>query len=223
MADVTWSLAAGSIGWVIGPSGSGKSRLLRLVNRLDDADAGSVEVFGQAVNEWTPRELRCDVGWVPQAPTLSAGTARYNIEQSCRLGVISQAQLDSRIDEACAVAGVTDAMAKKMTTVLSGGERYRVGLARALVLHPRLLILDEPTGSLDGAGGAALLQALRAWRADHDATLLIVTHRLGDVRALGGELLMLEHGRVVESGSVEELLAGDRGERIRALLAGDAS
>jgi len=221
LTGISWALDQRAVAAVIGPSGSGKSRLLRLLNRLDEPTGGQVRMLGRALDEWVPRELRAAVGWVPQRPALSAGTGRDNLELPRRLGLVDAETFGERCERAVEVAGASEQMLARSVTKLSGGERQRIAVARALVLSPRVLLLDEPTSSLDGAGAAALLARLRAWAADAGATLVVVTHRLVDVRALAGELLMLDGGRVVRSGNAEQLLDGADGDRIRALMAGD--
>ncbi len=213
LSGISWRLSEGAVGVLVGPSGSGKTRLLRMLNRLDEPSAGVVSVFGRPLDRWEPRELRTTVGWVPQSPALSAGTARHNLTLPVRLGVVSEEQFRDRVEAARGVAGLTDAVLDRTVSKLSGGERQRVAIARALVLAPRLLLMDEPTAGLDGAAAAAMLAALLEWRAAAAATLVVVTHRLADVRALDGELLMLEGGCAVTEGVDDD--------RLRALLAGE--
>lgn len=218
---VSWSVPEAGVGVVIGPSGSGKSRLVRLLNRLDDPSAGDVRVLGRSVRAWDVRELRLRAGWVPQAPALGNGTVGESFAVPVEIGSLTAADLARRQAPAMEVAGLGAELAGRDVASLSGGERHRVAIARALVLEPALLVLDEPTGSLDGAAGRALLARLREWAKERGAALVVVTHRLADVRALGGRLLMLAGGRVAHAGAAAELLASDAGEHIRALMAGE--
>lgn len=218
---VSWSVAEADVGVVIGPSGSGKSRLVRLLNRLDDPTAGEVWVLGRPASTWDVRELRLQVGWVPQSPALSAGVVRDSLNVPVEVGSLSAADLEERQEPAMEVAGLDAGLMGREVASLSGGERHRVAIARALVLEPSLLVLDEPTGSLDGAAGRALLLRLREWAKGSGTSLVVVTHRLSDVRALGGSLLMLAGGRVAHSGGAADLLSSEAGDQIRALMAGD--
>lgn len=220
---VSWSVPEADVGVIIGPSGSGKSRLVRLVNRLDDPTAGEVQVLGRPVSAWDVRELRLRAGWVPQAPALANGAVRASFAVPVEIGALSAAALDDRLPAAMEVAGLDVGLLGRDLASLSGGERHRVAIARALVLEPSLLVLDEPTGSLDGAAGRALLARLRDSAKERGAALVVVTHRLADVRALGGSLLMLAGGRVAHAGAAAELLASEAGDRIRALMAGEES
>ena len=221
LSEVSWSLPTGCAAAVVGPSGSGKSRLLRLFNRLDEASGGRLEVLGTPVRDWAPAALRRAVGWVPQQPALCAGTARAALEVALRAGALDPPAFAARLPGALALAGLPESLLARECAALSGGERQRVAIARALVAEPALLLLDEPTSSLDGATASALLARLCQWRTRTGATLVVVTHRLADVRAIGGQVLALEAGRVVERGDAETLLAGASGERLRALLAGN--
>jgi ABC-type methionine transport system ATPase subunit len=219
LSGVDWQVDAGGVGVVIGHSGSGKSRMLRLLNRLDEATGGEVELFGQPVADWSPGELRRRVGWVPQRPALGAAGARAAFEIPVELGVVGAGELAERRDRVLAVAGIDDRLLDRSVAALSGGERLRIGLARALLLEPELLLLDEPTSALDGARGAAVLTAVLDWAGERGATLVVATHRIEDVRRLGGELLVLTDGRVDRSGSTAELIDEPA---VRELLTGRA-
>lgn len=222
VAGVTWRVPAGGVGVIVGPSGSGKSRLLRLLNRLDEPAAGHVSVLGRPIADWPPRALRRAVGWVPQRPVLSEGTARDQLALPARLGVVAAGDAAARARDAARIAGVADELLARPVSVLSGGERTRVAIARALVLDPRVLALDEPTSGLDGASAAALLARLDQWRRTRGAALVVVTHRLADVRALGGQLLLVDGGGVALAGDTAAVLESAGGARLRALLAGDS-
>lgn len=218
---VSWSLPEAGVGVVIGPSGSGKSRLVRLLNRLDEPTAGEVDVLGRPVSAWDVRELRLAAGWVPQSPALNTGAVRDSFAVLVEIGSLSVPDLDERLPGAMAVTGVGEDLLGREVASLSGGERHRVAIARALLLEPSLVVLDEPTGSLDGAAGRALLLRLREWAGERRAALVVVTHRLADVRTLGGRLLMLAGGRVAHAGDAAELLASQAGDHIRRLMAGE--
>ncbi len=203
---VNWSLDQ-PVGVIVGPSGSGKSRLLRLVARLDEASDGELEVLGRAIGDWPVGELRRRVGWVPQRPALGDGLAGDALATPVDLGVITAGELAERRDEALRVADLEPAALQREVSALSGGERLRVALARALLLEPAMLLLDEPTSALDGARGAAVIDRLLAWTRERGITLLVVTHRIEDARRLGGQMLVLDGGRVDCAGDTAELLS----------------
>jgi ABC-type methionine transport system ATPase subunit len=222
---IDWELVAGERGLIIGPSGSGKSRLLRAINRLDEPCGGVIEILGRPQADWPVGELRRRVGWVGQKPALTAGTGRRCLEVAGDVGRISESELAGAMEEALAIAGVAADVADRPAPQLSGGERHRLAIARALLLKPRILLLDEPSGALDGAGAAGLLRRLMEWQDQAGATLIVVTHRIEDTRLLGGQMLVLDRGRVRRSGKTTELLAdpgGAGGYDVRELLTGAA-
>lgn len=203
---IDWTFG-GPVGVVIGPSGSGKSRLLRLLARLDEASSGELRILGRSITDWPVGELRRRVGWVPQRPALGDGPAADALAAPVDLGVITAGELAERRDECLRVAHLEPSTLDRPVSALSGGERLRVALARALLLRPALLLLDEPTSALDGARGAAVIDGLLEWAREHDTAVVIVTHRIEDARRLGGEMLVLADGRVDCSGDTDELVA----------------
>lgn len=220
LRGVDWSVDAASVAIVVGPSGSGKSRLLRVLNRLDEPAAGSVEVLGKALDDWSVGELRRAVGWVPQRPAIAAGTAGAAIELLVRLNLVTARELADRLPRALATARLDESVLDRDAAAISGGERHRVALARALVLEPRILLLDEPSAALDGATAAAVLEALAAWADERGATLIVATHRIEDVNTLGGDMLVLDGGVVVRAGPSRELLADSADYDVHHLLTG---
>jgi ABC-type methionine transport system ATPase subunit len=195
---ISLALEAGAIIAIVGASGSGKSHLLRVVNRLTEASGGSIAVLGRPIEAWSPQDLRRRVGWVPQRPVLSAGSAAEIVDTAARLGIVGAAELARRRGPALEVAGIDAALERRALEQLSGGERQRVAIARALVCDPDVLLLDEPTSSLDGDAAARLLERLLAWAEQRGCALAVVTHRLEDVETLGGGLAVIEAGRVVD-------------------------
>ncbi len=187
LRDVTLSIRSGSTA-LLGPSGSGKSTLLRLLNRLADPDEGVVRFHGTNVCELDPLELRRRVGLVPQLPAPVAGSVADNVcfgprlhgEQIDPEGPVRQAGLDSTFLE-------------RDASRLSVGEQQRVMLARALALEPEVLLLDEPTASLDSAATAAVEDALRNLQG---VSLVLVTHDRAQAERLAERTVELHAGRV---------------------------
>jgi putative ABC transport system ATP-binding protein len=177
LRDVSFRIEAGELVALTGASGSGKSTLLNLVGALDRPDAGSISVGGQRLDALErPAEYRAaTIGFVFQRhdllPTL---TAAENV-QVPMFGRRSRGEREARSRELLAEVGLAD-RADARPGVLSGGERQRVAIARALANEPRLILADEPTGSLDSATGSQVLELLEQLRAQRGTTILLVTN-----------------------------------------------
>jgi len=195
---------------IVGPSGAGKSSLLALIERLYDADAGSVRVLGRDVRDWPLNELRAVLGHVEQEAPVMAGTLRSNVVYA------RPEATDDEIADALGRANLTDFVAglpDGLATVvgdggvtLSGGERQRLALARMLLKRPRILLLDEVTSQMDGRSERLLKEALD--QVAQECTIVVVAHRLSTVRD-ADDIVVLEAGRVRAHGTHEELLDAD--------------
>jgi ABC-type multidrug transport system fused ATPase/permease subunit len=161
----------GQITGLLGPSGTGKSTLLRALVRLIEIDAGSIALDGTDIRELDARRLRCRVGLVAQTPVMLPGSVADNL----RYGLDGLS--DGALHGALADADLDDSFAGRVAADLSGGERARVALARALTRGPRLLLLDEPTAALDSDTAAHIGATLRRLR-DQGLGVCITTHDL---------------------------------------------
>jgi len=189
LRDVTLSISPGSTA-LLGPSGSGKSTLLRLLNRLADPDDGTVRFHGTDVRELDPLELRRRVGLVPQLPAPVPGTVRENVLFGPRL---EGREVDP--ERPVELAGLDRSFLDRDASRLSVGEQQRVMLARTLALEPEVLLLDEPTASLDAAATEAVENALRNLR---DVSLVLVTHDAQQADRLTERTIRLREGRVTQ-------------------------
>lgn len=189
---------AGGSTAVVGASGSGKTTVLRLLNRLQDPSSGRVLLDGQPLTEIDVLALRRRVGLVPQQPVLLAGTGRDELR-------IARPDLpENRVAELLSWVGLPPSFADRRTSALSGGEAQRLCLARALAVEPEVLLLDEPTSALDGVTVALIAGLARDHVAD-GGTLVLVSHDLAVVRTLADRVLVLDQGRLVASGAPEEI------------------
>lgn len=157
---------------VVGPSGSGKSSLLRLLNRLADPDSGRILYRGSPIAELDVLDLRREVMLVPQLPALVPGTVADNLSYAAK--VARHGSIDS--GRALIDAGLDDSYEGRDTGKLSVGEQQRVMLARALAVEPSVLLLDEPTSALDPTATATVERALSRLRRRGDLSLVVVTH-----------------------------------------------
>jgi putative ABC transport system ATP-binding protein len=200
LRDLTASLPEGA-SCVAGPSGSGKSSLLRLLNRLADPKSGRVIYRGRDVSEPDVLELRREVCLVPQLPALIVGTVADNIRYAARLW-----DLDADVPRLLDFAGLDASYAERDASRLSVGEQQRVMLARALALEPDVLLLDEPTSALDEEARGAVEATLVDLRERVDASIVLVTHDLEQARRMSDWVLRLDRGRAVQQGPAHELL-----------------
>ena len=208
ISEVSFRAAPGTTVALVGPSGAGKTTLVRLALRLIDPQSGGVSIDGVDLRALKMAALRRAVALVPQDVALFNDTLEANIafgrpdaSPAEVLAAAEAAELSGFIE------GLPDGMETKVGErglKLSGGERQRVGLARALLADPRVLILDEATSALDSRTEAAIQDTLR--RARKGRTTLVVAHRLSTI-ADADEILVLKRGRVVERGTHEALLA----------------
>src|ERR1051325_3823005 len=180
LSDLHLQVPSGEFLALMGPSGSGKSTLLNLLGGLDRPTQGTVSIGGERVDQLSDRELAAwrarHVGFVFQLynlmPTL---TAERNVELPLLLTHLSKADRKKHVETALGIVGLSHRL-KHFPRTLSGGEQQRVGIARAIVTDPTLLLCDEPTGDLDRKSGDEILDLLQALNREHKKTIIMVTH-----------------------------------------------
>lgn len=200
-------IARGDIFGLIGKSGAGKSTLLRLINLLEQPDAGSVKVAGRELTSLGRSELRAarqKIGMIFQQFNLLQNATVYdNVAFPLRIhGRHTRAEIDARVRECLALVGLSDKL-ERYPAVLSGGQKQRVAIARALAPRPEVLLCDEPSSALDAETTRSLLQTLRAINRDLGVTIVIVTHELSVVDQLCSHAAVLEHGHLIEQFAVD--------------------
>ena len=218
LRDVSLAVPRGAALTVVGPSGSGKSSLLRCFNRLEEPTTGSVGFHGRDVRSLDPLALRRQVALVAQTPVLFEGSVRDNLRThppEARVD-LSERRLHATLGEVGLDADFLD----RDGGTLSGGEKQRVALARALLADPEVLLLDEPTSALDPPNAARVIETVSALRAARSLTVVAVTHQPELVRRLGGRLLYLVRGAVQAEEAVDAGAGGLSDSRLRAFLAG---
>ncbi len=180
LLGLSLEVPAGDFLALMGPSGSGKTTLLNLIGGLDRPSEGTVEVAGERIDQASGRQLARwrarHVGFVFQFyHLLPVLTAERNVEIPLLLTHLSRRERREHVQTALSVVGLTD-RAKHYPRQLSGGQEQRVGIARAIVSDPTLLLCDEPTGDLDRKSGDEILDLLQALNEDHGKTIIMVTH-----------------------------------------------
>ena len=187
---------------IVGPSGAGKSTVLRLLDRLSDADTGTVRFRGEDTRDLDPLRLRREVALVPQLPVLLEGTVADNLRFAAGL---SGAEPD--IGRLLGLGGLDESFADRDVERLSVGEQQRAMIARALATEPDVLLLDEPTSALDEEARDAVERTVAELRERVGASVVLVTHDPAQARRLADWVVRLEDGRLVREGPAMELLA----------------
>lgn len=192
--DVSFTIARGDALTLVGPSGSGKSSLLRCLNRLVEPTSGTVRFDGVDIRSLDPRRLRGRVALVMQTPVLFEGTVRDNlrVRPADAPGDFGEHRLGATLRE----VGLAPDLLDRDASTLSGGEKQRVTIARALLRDPQALLLDEPTSALDPPSALLVGETISRLRAARGLSIVAVTHQPDLVRRLGGALLYLVTGRV---------------------------
>jgi ABC-type cobalamin/Fe3+-siderophores transport system ATPase subunit len=201
--DVTFEVRTSEVLAIVGPSGSGKSSLLRLLNRLDEPTSGTVYLEGTDYRQIAPRELRRKLGLVNQRPFLFPGT----VEQNLQFGPLQRGESLSKdsVDELLGQVGLRGYSSRNVAN-LSGGEAQRVSVARTLANSPLVLLLDEPTSALDQTSKLEVESTIQTIVRDQGLTCILVTHDTAQAARLAGCAIVLEAGRVVRNGPTNEVL-----------------
>lgn len=210
-------IAAGETLCIVGPTGAGKTTLLRLLTGLESPDQGEVQ-FAQS--RWGRQVPAADVlrsiVLVPQRPIMLARSVRANVEYGLRLRNVASSERSRQMLKRLGLERLSGQSAR----TLSGGQIQLVALARALVLEPKVLLLDEPTANLDPAYVRLIEDVLREFRSEHQTTFVWATHNLGQVQRVADRACLLLDGRIVETAPVEPFFKNPRDPRTRAFVEG---
>jgi energy-coupling factor transport system ATP-binding protein len=214
LRDVDWTATDGEFAVIAGPSGSGKSTLLRCLNGLvphlsGGVFGGSAVVAGHDITKYGPRTLSRVTGFVFQEPDGQsvAGTVEDEIAFSMEQLGVAPSIMRTRVEEMLDLLGVAQ-LRRRAVTTLSGGERQRVAIAAAMALHPKLLVLDEPTSQLDPWGADDVINALARFNTDLNITVVIAEHRLERLLPVLDSLTWIADGRITTSGALVDVVPG---------------
>ena len=218
--DLDLDVADGETVALIGPSGCGKTTTLRMVNRLLEPDAGSIEVLGEDVRVADPAELRRGIGYVIQEVGLFAHyTVAENVAIVPELLGWRRERSTARVRELLKLVGLpADEYAARYPRQLSGGQRQRVGIARALAADPSLVLLDEPFGALDAITRETLQDEFLSLSRRLGKSLLLVTHDVFEAVRLAHRIVVMKEGRVVQNAPPSELVRKPADEFVESML-----
>ena len=223
LSDISLSVGKGDVFGIVGHSGAGKSTLLRCLNGLEGYSEGSVKVKGREVkdlNDVELKQLRRDMGMIFQNFNLmNRKNVFENIMFPLKVWGTPKAEAEARANELLELVGLSAKRDEKVRN-LSGGQKQRVGIARALALNPEILLCDEATSALDPKTTISILELLMDINRKLNVTIIAVTHQMEVVKMICNKVIILDGGRVVDSGDTDKLFLAP-GPELRKLITDD--
>lgn len=204
--NISYSFEKNKIYSIIGPSGGGKSSFLRLLNRLDEPTSGEIIFHGSSVSDQIPEIIRKKIGFLFQTPYLFPDTVKDNLLYA------KSSLTNERINKILDQVQIEQKMIDSKVSTLSVGQCQRVALGRLLATEPEVLLLDEPTSSLDPSYTEAIEQTIFEIVNKSDLTVIVVTHHPDQALRLNGETLLLVEGKLVETGPAEQIINDPQSE-----------
>jgi len=198
--DVDLSINEGEFITILGSSGSGKTTLLKMTNRLYDPDSGSITLFGENIRDVDVVQVRRRIGYViQQVGLLPHFTIAQNIGIVPKLLKWDKERIEGRVRELLSLVGLEpDDFMRRYPSQLSGGQQQRIGLARALAVDPKIMLLDEPFGAIDAINRLNLQDELKRLHGGLRKTFLFVTHDINEALKLGTRVIVMNEGRVCQ-------------------------
>lgn len=219
---VSLDVAAGEICGIVGYSGAGKSTVLRLINALEAPTSGAVEIDGRDITRLREKQLRAlrgDIGMIFQQFNLfESRTVAGNVAYPLEVAGVPRGRIRERVGELLDFVGLAS-KARAHPEQLSGGQKQRVGIARALATSPRILLADEATSALDPDTTGEVLELLRRVNRELGVTILLITHEMDVVRTLADRVVVMDAGRIIESGDVFDVLSTPQQPATRRFVA----
>ena len=203
---------------IVGPSGAGKSTLLRMLNFLEYPDEGLIDYAGQAASASMPLDLRRQVTTVFQHPALLHDSVENNVAYGLRLR--GQRDCRSQVRAILERMGL-EKLRRSPARTLSGGEAQRVALARALIVHPEVLLLDEPSANLDPYNIGLIEEVMKEVNLTRGTTMVMVTHNVFQAKRMAQRVALILDGRVIEIAATTDFFESPRDDRTRAFVNGE--
>ena len=221
--DVSLALPVNTTTAIVGESGSGKSTLLQLINGLVLPDSGSIRVQGELLDYSRLTRVRRSMGYAVQGAGLFPHlTVRENVTLVASLEGWPSGRIRDRYDDLLALFSLDDELSGRFPHSLSGGQAQRVGLCRAMMLDPPLLLLDEPFSGLDPITRASIYREMLQLEYTGDRSILLVTHDMSEAARLAERLVILKQGQVIQQGSAQEIKASPADDYVRELFLNEA-
>ena len=219
--DISFSIQKGDIFGIIGLSGAGKSTLVRCLNLLEKPDEGNIYIDGKNLMELSAKELRRerqDIGMIFQHFNLLM--QRNVVDNICfplEIAGVGRKEAKKRAYELLETVGLSE-KAKAYPAQLSGGQKQRVAIARVLANNPKILLCDEATSALDPQTTKSILNLLKDINKKYGITIVVITHEMAVIQEICSKVAVLDHGRLVEEGTVEELFRAPKTEEAKKLI-----
>ena len=221
--DVSLALPVNTTTAIVGESGGGKSTLLQLINGLVLPDSGNVRVQGKLLDYSRLPSIRRTMGYAVQGAGLFPHlTVQENVTLVARLEGWTADRIRDRYNDLLALFSLDDELSGRFPHSLSGGQAQRVGLCRAMMLDPPLLLLDEPFSGLDPITRASIYREMLQLEYTGDRSILLVTHDMSEAARLAERLVILKQGQVIQQGSAQEIKASPADDYVRGLFLNEA-
>lgn len=221
MKNISFAIEKGEIFGIIGLSGAGKSTLVRCLNLLERPNEGSIFIDGKDMMNLSQAELRRerqDIGMIFQHFNLLM--QRNVIDNICfplEIAGVSRGEAIKRAEELLEIVGLSE-KAKAYPAQLSGGQKQRVAIARVLANNPKILLCDEATSALDPQTTKSILKLVKEINRDYGITVIVITHEMAVIQEICSRVAVLDHGSMVEEGTVEELFRAPKTEEAKKLI-----
>jgi osmoprotectant transport system ATP-binding protein len=224
LEDVTVNCPAAACTAIVGASGSGKTTMLQLVNGVVRPDGGTVKVFGQHVPDNNVEQFRRKIGYAVQGAALFPHmTAWENVTLVARLQGIASDEMESRYQQLVQDMDLPEDIRFRLPRELSGGQQQRIGLCRALMLKPSLLLLDEPFSAVDPITRVDIYDRFAYVQKHEGVSSLLVTHDLREARRLSDYLVILHSGQIQQHGATADVLGAPANAYVESLVASQLS
>lgn len=218
--DVSVSIEEGEFVTILGSSGCGKTTMIKMINRLYEPDSGDIFLFGKNIRDEDPVLLRRRIGYVIQQVGLFPHmTVAANIATIPKILKWDKARINDETDRMLRLVQLDpDEFRDRYPVQLSGGQQQRIGLARALIADPRIMLLDEPFGAIDAINREILQKELKAIHESSERTYLFVTHDIREALGLGTKVIIMNEGRILQYAAPDEIVENPADDFVANLL-----